>query len=140
MKTHIIKTLAIVTLFVAFSACKKDEASTPNNTNTVNKTPDLVADKWITQKVFIDGAEQTNSFLLGSIYQFWENGSYSFLIPGVASAGGTWAFNNTEHTALKLSNSQSAGQTWNIVTLSKTAFVVEFTSNNKVTKYEFSHP
>lgn len=142
MKTRIIYKTALAIMFLAvLSSCKKEETTTPtNNTPTVNNKPALIADKWITQKVFADGAEQQGHFLVGSIYQFWEDDKYSFLIPNLGNAGGTWKFENAQHTILKLNAPQGSGQTWNIKTLNSTAFVVEMNSGGKVWKYEFSHP
>lgn len=142
MKTRIIYKTALAIMFLAvLSSCKKEETTTPtNNTPTVNNKPALIADKWITQKVFVDGAEQQGHFLVGSIYQFWEDDKYSFLIPNLGNAGGTWKFENAQQTILKLNAPQGSGQTWNIKTLNATAFVVEMNSDGKVWKYEFSHP
>lgn len=143
MKKNVSKSLTIlVMLLLAFASCKKDEETkAPTNTTpTVNNKPALTADKWITQKVFIDGAEQPGHFLVGSIYQFWDDDKYSFLIPNMGNAGGTWKFENAQQTILKLNAPQGSGQTWNIKTLNATALVIEMTSDGKLWKYEFSHP
>jgi hypothetical protein len=136
------KIILLLIVAASFTACKKDEATTPtptNNTPAVNNKPNLVANKWITKKVYIDGAEQANHFLIESIYTFYEDNSYAFLIPGFGNAGGKWSFENDAQDKLKL-EAQGAITHWKILTLTATAFIAEETaSNGKVWKYEFAH-
>lgn len=140
-------TLALFTFFVFVTSCSKKEESpepiakeTQDNTNNGGGNPPppppppapdtldmLTQSGWVINKVFLDNVESTSSPALGHIYALSNTYNYTLTIPGVGSAGGTWAFAAGGKSTLDFTPNMGAGDPfqWVIVSLSSTSLVVD---------------
>lgn len=144
--------LAVLVLWGSITSCSKKEESpnplpkqeVPDDTKPPPPPPSkdtttwFTTNAWVTKKIFKDGAEQANHFLLNSAYKFNTNGTYIFSIPNFPSASGTWVFGAATKGVVDVTN-QGGTKTWTIISISTTAMVAQETASNGVWKYEFTH-
>ncbi|MGV3596502.1 MAG: hypothetical protein ACO1PI_01470 [Bacteroidota bacterium] len=148
MKQSLLKSLVVLAMLtLTFSACKKDETTTPATNNpgntTVDKKADLVADQWNVKKVLTNGVDDPEHFAIKSklVYRFFDDGNFTLVATGASPFKGTWSFETAEQKSIKLVfSASSTPETWSIKSLSKTDLVIESTFGNKATRYELSHP
>lgn len=139
---------------VATTSCsKKEESPDPQSVNQKpnpndpppppppgNDTSAMISSGiWKTNKVYVNGTEDPAHFLKGSTYSINPGGSYVFGIPGMGSAGGTWAFDATGKHKVNFTTSAGPTFTWQILSISNTQLIVEEADDTETMKYEFSH-
>lgn len=129
-------TVIFLSLFIAvsFIACGPDNedpkppADKPP-VNTVDTAALFQEKNWVIRKYARNGVNDPGSFLIGCSYSIYNDGNYTFNIPGYPSAIGTWEFSASAKTKVNFYN-QGAGFKWTIISIDSTNLVVEERDNS----------